>query len=397
MAFSRLRALLDGATRFNTWTTTLAILVVFAVGTRMLGHSQSTTVETRMTWAWPWALTILAAAAGQLLAPRVALLEGSGQVTAVWQFRLRQELLNASILWIALALGLGLWAIAFAYTARLVYLNVWLRTHNAAQLVRDLARVRAEDHLARDYWRTEVWPFQWRIGISVLSGYLIFQLFTPIMFALHGARVAGQVGMTLAITNGLLVATTAWLNSQAPLYGRLIAQGAYDELNREFARAVRSSFAVVLLAAIVLVGIVATLESRAHPLSTRLLPTIPFALLTASTVLNHLIFALAVYLRAHRKEPLLAISVFGAVTTALTLYGTARFASVTWVAGSYLLLTLLGGLITLSIFLSRRRSWHTPVIPSEARNRDRPDRGPSTLQAKDSPTKPALSVARGSE
>jgi hypothetical protein len=166
--------------------------------------------------------------------------------------------------------------------------------------------------------------------------------------------------MTLAITSGLMIATTAWLNSQAPLYGRLIARGEYDELNREFARAVRSSFAVVLLAALVLVSAVALLGRHAHPLSARLLPTVPFALLTASTVLNHLIFALAVYLRAHRKEPLLATSVFGAVVTALTLYGTARFASVTWVAASYLFLTLLGGLITLSIFLSRSRSWHAP-------------------------------------
>lgn len=354
----RLRMLLSGADRFNACTTTLAVLIVAGIGTHMLGAARGVDVADETTWAGPWTLAILGVAANQLLAPRVALLEGVGEVTAVWQFRLRQEFLIAAVLWGALASGLGLWSVGLAYTTRFVYLSLWLRSHRATRLLRELGRMSAEDRPWSTYWRTEVWPFQWRIGLSVLAGYMIFQLFTPIMFALRGARVAGQFGMTLTITNGLLIATTAWLNSQAPLYGRLIAQRAYGELNSQFARAVRSSFAVVVVASLVLVSLVALLESRAHPMSERVLPTVPFALLTASTVVNHLIFALAVYLRAHRKEPLLVISVCGAIATALTLYVTARFANVTWVAGSYLALTVLGGLVTLSIFLSRSRAWH---------------------------------------
>ena len=354
----RLRLLLSGADRVNAWTTTLAVLIVAGIGTHLLGAARGVDVADETAWAGPWALAILAVAANQLLAPRVALLEGVGEVTAVWQFRLRQEFLIAAVLWGALASGLGLWSVGLAYTTRFVNVSFWLRSHRAARLVRELGRLSAEDRPRSTYWRTEVWPFQWRIGLSGLAGYMIFQLFTPIMFALHGARVAGQFGMTLTITNGLLIAMTAWLNSQAPLYGRLIAQRAYDELNSQFARAVRSSFAVVTAVSLVLVSLVALLESRAHPMSERVLPTVPFALLTASTVLNHLIFALAVYLRAHRREPLLVISLCGAIATPLTLYVTARFATVTWVAGSYLALTLLGGLVTLSIFVSRSRAWH---------------------------------------
>ncbi|MDF2775729.1 MAG: hypothetical protein K0S86_5230 [Geminicoccaceae bacterium] len=354
----RLRLLLSGADRVNACTTTLAVLIVAGIGTHLLGAARGVDVADETAWAGPWTLAILAVAANQLLAPRVALLEGVGEVTAVWQFRLRQEFLIAAVLWGALASGLGLWSVGLAYATRFVNVSFWLRSHRAARLVRELGRPSAEDRPRSTYWRTEVWPFQWRIGLSGLAGYMIFQLFTPIMFALHGARVAGQFGMTLTITNGLLIAMTAWLNSQAPLYGRLIAQRAYDELNSQFARAVRSSFAVVAAVSLVLVSLVALLESRAHPMSERVLPTVPFALLTASTVLNHLIFALAVYLRAHRKEPLLIISLCGAIATPLTLYVTARFATVTWVAGSYLALTLLGGLVTLSIFVSRSRAWH---------------------------------------
>jgi len=354
---TRLRALLFGAMRFTAYTTSLAVVLVAAIGTRTFLGSRTPGLPSG-AWAGPWVLAILGVAASQQLAPRFALLEGTGGAAAVWRFRMQQELAIAATLWTALALGFGLWSLGIAYTTRFIYSTIWLRSHSAAELLRALVHGDASASPPSNYWRTEVWPFQWRIGLSVVSGYFIFQLLTPIVFALDGAHAAGQFGMTMAITNGLLTATTAWLNSQAPLYGRLIAQRDYGELNREFTRAVGSSFVVVVAAAVAVISVVAVLAARRHPISMRLLPPLPFALLMASTVINHLIFALAVYLRAHRREPLLIPSVAGALLTALTIYLTARSGNLVWVTGSYLALTALGGLVTLIIFISRSRSWH---------------------------------------
>ncbi|HEY5415951.1 MAG TPA: hypothetical protein VIK41_14030 [Gemmatimonadaceae bacterium] len=354
---TRLRALLFGAMRFTAYTTSLAVVLVAAIGTRTFVGSRTPGLPSA-AWAGPWVLAILGVAASQQLAPRFALLEGTGGAAAVWRFRMQQELAIAATLWTALALGFGLWSLGIAYTTRFIYSTIWLRSHSAAELLRALVHGDASASPPSNYWRTEVWPFQWRIGLSVVSGYFIFQLLTPIVFALDGAHAAGQFGMTMAITNGLLTATTAWLNSQAPLYGRLIAQRDYGELNREFTRAVGSSFVVVVAAAVAVISVVTVLAARRHPISMRLLPPLPFALLMASTVINHLIFALAVYLRAHRREPLLIPSVAGALLTALTIYLTARSGNLVWVTGSYLALTALGGLVTLIIFISRSRSWH---------------------------------------
>ena len=358
-ATTRLRALLRGATRFTAYATSLAVVLVAVIGTQTFAGGRTPNLPSD-AWAGPWALAILGVAATQQLAPRFALLEGIGGAAAVWRFRLHQELFIAATLWSALALGLGLWSIALAYGTRFVYSSLWLRSSFAGKPLRDLGTDGTGDQQLTNYWRTEVWPFQWRIGLSVVAGYFIFQLLTPIVFALNGPRIAGQFGMTMAITNGLLVATTAWLNSQAPLYGRLIAQGNYTELNREFVRAVRSSFVVVVAAALAVIAVVVMLASRQHPIGDRVLPPIPFALLLASTVVNHLTFALAVYLRAHRKEPLLIPSLAGALITALATYFTARTGDLTLVTGSYLALTTLGGLVTLAIFVSRRRQWHAP-------------------------------------
>ena len=41
-------------------------------------------------------------------------------------------------------------------------------------------------------WRKEVFPMQWKIALSFMSGYFVFQLFTPVLFHYQGAEVASQ-------------------------------------------------------------------------------------------------------------------------------------------------------------------------------------------------------------
>ena len=356
----RLGELLRGAVRFNTASVILAALVLAVAGTVMLNIGEPLGSTQSVAWQAPWAAAILAAAASQIPNPRAALLEGIGFTEHVWLFRLVQELAAACALWISLGLGLALWSIAISYVARLAVAILWLGFGlPRAYFSKLTAQVLSG---STTYWRQEVWPFQWRIGVSALSGYLIYQFFTPLMFAVKGAQVAGQFGMTLALTNGLLTATSAWLTSQAPLFGRLIAQGSYDELDRRFWRALASSFAIAVAAGAALELTVVVLDRSQHPLSARLLPPGAFALFIAATLVNHVVFAMAVYLRAHRREPLMASSLLGALLTPITAYVTGSHFGIATVAASYFGLTLLGLGITTSLFLSRSRAWRVQAL-----------------------------------
>ena len=352
----RLAALLRGATRFNTATTMLATLAIAGVGTRILTSGSATGAPTSEWWV-PWIASLASVAAGQLLNPRVSLLEGAGFVSAVWLFRLVQELAAALTLWTALILGGGLWAIALSYATRVAVGLVWLGAAPRRRYFATLMGAQAGSGLGV-YWRGEVWPFQWRIGVSAMSGYLIFQFFTPLMFALKGPTIAGQFGMTLTLTNGLLTVTTAWLNSLAPRFGTLIATRSYDRLNQEFARSVRSSFFVVLVIGAAMSAGSLMLARVQNPLAQRLLPPSAFAFFVAATVINHLVFAMAIYLRAHRREPLLVSSVVGALITPIVVSYAARYGNVTTIAASYLTLTIIGLGVTIAIFVSRSRAWH---------------------------------------
>ena len=361
IADSRLAALLRGATRFNATITVLAALVIGGIGTRMLVAGAAAASAAAPTWPLPWAAALIAVASAQLLNPRVSLLEGAGFVSEVWAFRFVQDVAAAVTLWTALFMGWALWAIAVSHAIRVTIGVVWLSRSWRRRYFANLEH--AFSSAARDgYWWREVWPFQWRIGVSALSGYLIFQFLTPLIFAIKGPAVGGQFGMTLALTNGLLTATTAWLTSQAPLFGQLIATRSFDQLDRAFVRALRSSFLLVVIAAMTISVIVVTLNRVGHPLAERVLPPAPFALFAAATVVNHVLFAMAIYLRAHRREPLMLTSVIGAVATPMVIAFVGQRAGVSAIATSYLALTAAGLAITAAIFFSRSRAWHVDSL-----------------------------------
>ena len=354
---SRLAALLRGATRFNATITFIGAVAIGAVGTRMLLAGQSTGSAAVPTWRLPWIAALVAVAATQLLNPRISLLEGAGYVSPVWALRFAQEVAAAVALWTTLLVGWGLWAIAASWATRAAIGVAWLTRGWRRKYFADLALIAPRATSDRYWWR-EVWPFQWRVGVSVLSGYLIFQFLTPLIFAIKGPAIAGEFGMTLALTNGLLMITTAWLSSQAPLFGKLIATRSYNELDRAFVRSLRSSFLLVLVVGVAIVALVAALDRLHHPLAERLLPPGPFALFVSATIVNHVAFAMAIYLRAHRREPLVLVSAIGAVTTPLVVAYVGQRAGVDAIAASYLGLTVAGLAITTAIFFSRSRLWH---------------------------------------
>ena len=73
-------------------------------------------------------------------------------------------------------------------------------------------------------WKKEIWPFQWRISLSWLSGFFTFNLINPIVFVLHGPVMAGRIGITFSLITAVLSIAGAWINSKIPAICSLIAE-----------------------------------------------------------------------------------------------------------------------------------------------------------------------------
>ena len=195
--------------------------------------------------------------------------------------------------------------------------------------------------------------------MSWVSGYFIFQLFTPVLFAYSGAVVAGQMGMTLAVLNGINAFSYSWINTKIPLFSKLIALKEYANLDRIFNKTMlQMGLICVLLLGIMFVG-VASLRFLNIPLGDRFLPGAPMLLLMAALLMNMLTSGFATYCRCHKKEPFLVQSIVVGGLCAMSTVVFGRLYGVDGMTIGYcgiILVSLIWGYIT---YKTKKKDWHS--------------------------------------
>lgn len=353
LAKSRLRALLLIALQWFGAAGGLMIIALLPLGQYFLQIPGSTSAD-RTLLAWAWLVPF--AAANLLASAALSLLEGCGRVADVSLGRLVQGMVSTGALWVALAAGAGVLALAVQAAVGLLVTAAWLASRYG-QFFRDLLAHPAAAQGGLD-WRAEMWPFQWRIAVSWVSGLLIAQLFTPLLFATHGPVPAGRMGLTLQVFGALNTVALAWITSHTPRYGQMIALGQGAALDRTFARGLAQSSGVLVLLLALLLGAVWHLHASGSPLTERLLPPPLVAVLCLVALANHVVFAEAALLRAHKRDPFMGLSIGSGIATSILAFvwipeyglqgAVAAYASATLVVG------LAGGTV---VFLRKRRSW----------------------------------------
>ena len=328
---------------WNLFATSVATAAVAVAGIALFSNGDAASV----LWTGPWAGFLLAVFANQLTIPRLALREGGGKVSQVWAVRLVQEWTAGLACLVALYMGAGLWSLAVLYGARALVATLWLVRGDP------LPALQGAPTFSLDRWMSEVWPFQWKIGLSFLSGFLIFRAFTPIVFYEQGPVAAGQLGLAISMMNLLISVSSAWPMSQAARYAALNAAGRRGELRREFPVVLWASTALAALAAVTLSRVLAQARGFGFAIALSLPDPYTTAVVLATAVVHHFVVCFAVYLRAEGREPLLVASVGGGVFNATAIWLTAHFATLRDVAMVNLGCAMIG--IPIVLFLSRSR------------------------------------------
>jgi O-antigen/teichoic acid export membrane protein len=207
-------------------------------------------------------------------------------------------------------------------------------------------------------WRTEVWPFQWKIAVSWLCDYFIFQLFTPVLFAFRGPVEAGKMGLSMSIVLQLSAMMLSWMTTKAAPFGSLIAKKDTTELDRMFFRSLRQSVALFLgAAALVLIGVFAA-PYIFPKVSSRVEGWPVFLLLLLTALSSHVVQSEAIYLRAHKCEPFLVQSIVIALCTAGSVVLLAKTSGALGVSLAYFVVLGVAGVISATaIFRTKRNQW----------------------------------------
>jgi O-antigen/teichoic acid export membrane protein len=308
-----------------------------------------------VAWRLPWWLVVLAASLAFQIDPVFSFLEGCGYVPQVARTRLFQALLGSVLAWIAMLTHHGLFAPAMTIAGQVLAGSVWLYTRRG--LLFPLILYHAGQD--RIHWWQEVWPFQWRIAISWICGYFISQLFNPILFAYWGPIAAGQMGMSLNISNALMAVSIAWVNTKAAPFGAMIARKEYAKLDHIFFRTLTQSLVVCVLGSAVVWSSVIYLNMEQSRFAHRVLGPLSFGMLLLTMIFNHIVISEAVYLRAHKQEKFLLISVVGALFMLVSTYILGkRYGAIGMISGFLGVTTFVGLGFGTFTFLKYRRIWH---------------------------------------
>lgn len=354
-ALSRLTSLARFALRWYLLAGIVMASVLTVAGLLFLAPHE----EPTFSWKGPW--IALSAVTGLTLCalPLWALLEGCNQVSNVYIYRFAQAVTIAVAAWAAIYLGAELWTASISGFAGLsVVIGLTARRYH--RFLRTILLRQPQGPLLR--WRTDILPMQWRIALSWISGYFIFFLFTPVLFYYHGPVVAGQMGMTWALVGALPALASSWITPKAPSFGMLIAQQKYDELDRLFWRITAIVVAVTTVAGLAIWALVFVLNHLQHPFASRLLTPASTACLVLAAIIMCASFPMSTYLRAHKKEPLLAVSVIGGVLTGIAVVVLGRYQAAEGVALGYLAVTATVTPFVAWIWRRRRAEWHKGAL-----------------------------------
>ncbi len=349
---ARLASVLQKAVRWYTVGAVLMGATLLPLGWHFFRTSPGSAAT---AWRLPWCAVVLASCFTFQIDPVFSFLEGCGFVSRVARTRLTQSMLGSLLAWSALLLHRGLFAPACLITGQAIAGAWFLWTRRP--LLRTLLGFRVGEHAVD--WGREIWPFQWRIAISYASGFLIFQLFNPVLMRFYGPVVAGQMGMSLNITNAIASIAIAWINTKAAPFGALIARREFAALDRLFFRSATQTFLLCTSGSLVAWTIAFVLHREDVRFAHRLLSPLPFSMLLATMCLNHAVASMALYLRAHKQEKFLLNSVLGGIFVALSTLTLGRWYGPLGMTAGHLGLTVVIGVgLGSYTFLKYRSLWH---------------------------------------
>lgn len=307
-------------------------------------------------WLFPWILVTTATAANLFLSPFYSILAGVGKIKATSKITFYQQIIMPLTVWTSILCGGNLYAIGIGYWSSFIVGMIMIRFSVLWKILKEISRINITDKIS---YRKEIFPFQWKIALSWASGYFVFQLFNPVLYATSGAVVAGQMGMTLSAINGVASLSASWISTKVPLFSKLIALKDYIKLDSIFKKTtIQLGLICTSLLAFFWV-VIYLLKYFNLPLGDRFLGLIPLLFMEIAILANQYSNCWAVYLRCHKQEPLLINSLVGALACGLSTILLAKYAGVVGITLGYCIIRIGIMFWTYLVYKKKKEGWHS--------------------------------------
>jgi O-antigen/teichoic acid export membrane protein len=312
VALSRLTSLARLSFKYYGIAAVLFVLVTIFGGAWFFRTSK----DVGVAWELPWLMACVGSSLALVMNPCWALLEGCNQVAETVRLRFWISFVSFILTVIAYMSGCGLYvgpivALASIAVSSCYFIIRW-RGFFGNFLVKPTQGIIS--------WKKEIWPFQWRIGVSWMSGYLLFSIVVPIIFRKVGPVDAGKYGFTMALVTAVANTAGSWSTTKLPQFGMLVAQEDWLGLKTLWRQSTMHTLLFAILGSIVMISAFAVLSPIFPMLEDRYTGPLVASMLCVCMVAQNFINSCAYLLRAFKKEPYMWPSVIGAVINATLIW-----------------------------------------------------------------------------
>lgn len=322
----------------------------------LVGWSIFTGKGDKSIWLLPWSIFISASSLGFINSIVSSFVTGCDQVANIQKRLLVSSITQVVVTLSALYLGAGLYAIGIASIVGNILSSTLLITQYNTLFKTLLMKVTIPYK-----WGKEIFKLLWKYAVSWSSGYMIFQIYTPFMFIYHGPIEAGKVGISISLVTAMFSISNIWISANTPRFNMLVSQKDWHQLDRQFWKNLTLSILTFIFEVLVLFIIVYALSGRwilFDRISSRFASFLALSMLIIGWFLEIVINGFATYMRAHKQEPIVTLSVVSGLFIVITTYFSARFLPADLFFLGFLLSFLFALPWTIWIFHKNRISWH---------------------------------------
>lgn len=355
---SRLASLVQFCVKWYSILSAIVFFFLLVVGYVYFNRYGSEHVDVQ--WQTPWILICVGTAIKLFQSPFNSILMGLGKVKEMSKIGFWQQVILPATVWIGLVSGLKLYVVGISYLASVVLWQLFVHKSGLELIIYKLWTETISEKVS---YIKEIFPFQWKIALSWISGYFIFQLFNPVLFATDGAVVAGQMGMTLTAINAIMAFSMSWINTKVPLFSQLIALKDYSQLDSIFNKTLKQMISVCLAFLLLFFLVIFLLNItqfaiNGNILSERFLPFLPMLLIALPMYLQQFVFSWATYLRCHKEEPYLIISIVTGVCCMISTLLFGRLYGLYGITIGYCAIQIGSIPWAYHIFKQKKNQWH---------------------------------------
>lgn len=338
------------------WFGIMAILlftVLYFAGNQFFNDSNS---GSDISWKLPWIIICMNTTLILITSPILAFFEGLGQVKQIAKMRFYVSFIPAILYFFMLSLGAKLYAAPISGIFNIIFLISWFLYTDNKIVFKNIWNDFSDKN--KISWRREILPYQSKIALSWISGYFMFQIMNPVVFSIFGAKIAGQMGMTLAILYGLFGLVNAWIVTKVPVFSELIAKREFRLLDKIFNKALNQSVVILFFAVTSVIILVYIINLFDFNVKERLLPILPFSIIMLTSLPMFINNSLATYLRCHKEEPFLLISILSGLMSIILIYFSSKYLGLIGMTSSYFTVISFATVGGLMIFYKKKKLWH---------------------------------------